>query len=59
MAFNIINWTGTVIKTFESRLSAEVYLFSIPEEEAEDYYITEDVQFDTFPINEKGESENG
>jgi len=55
MVFSIINWTGTVIKTFESRLSAEVYLFSIPEEEAEDYYITEDIQFDTFPINEKGE----
>ena len=46
--FKIISWSGNIIEIFQSRLSAEVYLMSLSEEEIEDYYIVEDVVFDTF-----------
>lgn len=47
--YKIVNWSGHVIETFQSRLSAEVYLMSLSEEEIEDYYIVQDIVFDTFP----------
>jgi hypothetical protein len=56
--FTIITWEGTVIKTFDNRLSAEIYLIGLGDE-AEDYYITHDIKFDTFPDNNEGESNDG
>lgn len=55
--FSIITWAGTIVKTFESRLSAEIYLLSLGDK-MEDYYITQDIKFDTFPDNE-GEIPDG